>query len=123
MKYFLYFMILIFAENAMLVNQGSKLPALFNHFSEHQRRNSALTFQEYLALHYGDETENDQDDQRDMELPFKKINSGSLTLAFMAMSANLLTTPRTAHLSHFGTPDTDLITRLLLNSLFRPPKG
>lgn len=116
-------MIFIFTENALLVNQGAKLPALFSHFSEHQDRNSALTFRQYLALHYGDETENDQDDQRDMELPFKKISTASFAIAFMAVSMNLLTVPWPKHRSYFCNLDTDLLTKLLLNSLFRPPRS
>lgn len=116
-------MIFILAENMLLVNQGVKLPALFSHFSEHQNRNTALTFPEYLALHYGDETPNDQDDQRDMELPFKKITSSPLTLACVAVPADLLTAPWPEHLNYFCSTDTDFLTKLLLNSLFRPPRN
>lgn len=116
-------MIFIFAENALLVNQGAKLPALFSHFSEHQNKNATLSFLEFLALHYGNETPNDQDDQQDMELPFKKISTASFAIAFMAVSMNLLTAPWPEQLNSFYSIRSDLFTKFLLNSLFRPPRS
>lgn len=82
MKYFIYFLIFVFTENALLVNQVAKLPALVSHFAEHQDRTASLSFIQFLELHYGDEIPNDEDAQRDMELPFKKISTASFTIAF-----------------------------------------
>lgn len=123
MKYFIYFLIFVFAEHALLVNQVTKFPALFSHFAEHQYSNASLSFSRFLELHYGNEVPNDQDDQRDMELPFKKISTVSFTIAIIAVCVNLLTTPWPERMSSFGSADTNLLTRILLNSLFRPPRS
>jgi hypothetical protein len=123
MKYFIYFLIFVFTENALLVNQVAKLPALVSHFAEHQDRTASLSFIQFLELHYGDEIPNDEDAQRDMELPFKKISTTSFTIAFLVMSVNLLTTPWPGRVILFGRADTNQLIRILLNSLFRPPRN
>jgi hypothetical protein len=122
MKFFIYFLIFVFAENALVANQLAKIPSLFSHFAEHQDRIASLSFIQFLELHYGDEIPNDQDDQRDMELPFKKISTASVTIAFVAVPVNLLSTPWPERIISFGRTNKNLLTRILLNSLFRPPR-
>jgi len=50
-----------------------KLPILFEHYSEHQQRDSKLKFFDFLSMHYWGDDLNDDDNSRDMELPFKNL--------------------------------------------------
>lgn len=115
-------MILIFTENALLVNQGSKIPVLLSHFLEHKDKNATLSFFEFLKMHYGDSVPEDHDDQRDRELPFKKFGTVSNTIVQVSVSAELITGTCFERTSSFGITDTSLRTNFLLNSLFRPPR-
>lgn len=47
---------------------------LVEHYVEHQQRNSNLTFSDFLAMHYLDNDINDNDEERDRQLPFKNID-------------------------------------------------
>jgi len=59
-----------------------KFPVLFQHFYEHQLLNSEITFAEYLVDHYNSVPHTDNDEERDLQLPFKTLDlSGLLTPA------------------------------------------
>lgn len=60
-----------------------KLPILFDHYSEHQQRDSKLKFLEFLSMHYWGDDMNDDDDTRDMELPFKKLEVNQMPVHFL----------------------------------------
>jgi len=51
-----------------------KLPVLFEHYSEHQQRNANVSFTDFLSMHYFGQDLDDNDDNRDMQLPFKKLD-------------------------------------------------
>ena len=48
-----------------------KLPAVFEHFSEHQLEDNQISFVHFLAIHYLHGSPKDQDYKKDMQLPFK----------------------------------------------------
>jgi hypothetical protein len=52
-----------------------KAPVLFSHFIEHQADNKAITFYTFIYQHYQDDDGNDQDNDRDSQLPFKSADS------------------------------------------------
>jgi hypothetical protein len=52
------------------VAQLGKLPALVQHFIEHKELNRNITLWDFLCMHYGKDI-NDNDQDRDMKLPFK----------------------------------------------------
>lgn len=53
------------------LHQLLKLPILVEHFQEHRLLNKEITLVHFLKEHYICHTEIDNDDQRDMQLPFK----------------------------------------------------
>ncbi|MCX2480956.1 hypothetical protein OQY15_17760 [Pedobacter sp. MC2016-15] len=61
----------------------SKLPLLFEHFSEHQQRNPSVTFVDFLSMHYWGDDLDDNDDNRDMQLPFKKLDVHTVQLHYL----------------------------------------
>jgi hypothetical protein len=52
------------------IAQLGKLPALVQHFVEHKGLNQEITIWDFLCMHYGKDI-NDNDQDRDMKLPFK----------------------------------------------------
>lgn len=113
---------LISLNNCFLV-QLFKVPVLFQHFEEHQSHNGNLDFIDFLAMHYWGDDINDSDDDRDMQLPFKKIDHHVPNLVFIP---NRITHIQTVRI----VPDTsvlktnynnDLHPNPHLGALFRPP--
>jgi hypothetical protein len=57
------------------VGEFLKAPVLFSHFIEHRADNDAITFYTFIYQHYQDDDGNDQDNDRDSQLPFKSHDS------------------------------------------------
>ena len=51
-----------------------KLPLLVQHYQEHKKADQALNFFSFLCMHYGGDDNNTQDEDRDMQLPFKSCD-------------------------------------------------
>jgi len=56
------------------MNELFKLPAFCAHYLEHRSLDSSIDLLEFLSMHYFGNDLNDNDHDRDMELPFKKID-------------------------------------------------
>ena len=100
-----------------------KLPDLLNHFTEHQAANKSIDLFDFISMHYLGNDLNDNDQDKDMQLPFKKINTHfSFQIASIPHSS-LITEKR------FDVFDTYLPVLFKNNrpkdpalaSLFRPP--
>ncbi len=74
-------------------------------------------------MHYWGEDLNDNDDDRDMKLPFKTINNSSPSFVFILDDKNLLPVPLNLDLPQSKIPvyNSDLFSDPNLLSLFRPP--
>lgn len=55
---------------AMDTAELAKLPLLFDHFLEHRKTDSNLTFTAFLALHYADVKHHEEDHSTHSQLPF-----------------------------------------------------
>jgi len=103
----------------------SKLPTLLVHFIEHAESDESFTFRDFLSMHYSDNVAQDEDHDRDMELPFKR--------QYEAVPSLLM--PATAPISYewifdsttsgwtkgFPNWDEDLISEVF-TSIWQPPK-
>ncbi|MDJ1482952.1 hypothetical protein QNI16_20790 [Cytophagaceae bacterium YF14B1] len=76
-------MILLLITDSSLLDQFLKLPVFFQHYEEHKQRDQNISLFDFLSMHYWGEDMNDQDNDRDMQLPFKKINTHSQQVLFM----------------------------------------
>ncbi len=77
-----YILVLVLNINNCFFQQLFKLPVLFQHYSEHQQ-GSPLSFAEYLDMHYWGQDIEDDDDDRDMQLPFKQVDCGAIHTVFI----------------------------------------
>ena len=62
---------------------------LLEHFIEHKKEKTDMSFGEFLKIHYGGKTEYDQDYEKDMKLPFKMHNDFSDKFVAVYSSAGL----------------------------------
>jgi hypothetical protein len=70
-KFGTYLLLFLVLSGNLPVAQILKLPTLLQHFHEHQSRNSQISFVDFLEMHYWGKDINDNDDDRDNQLPFK----------------------------------------------------
>ncbi|UEG51942.1 hypothetical protein LLH06_13320 [Mucilaginibacter daejeonensis] len=84
-KVCVYILLTLMSFSSTELHQLFKLPVLFEHFAEHQRINGQVSFWAFLSMHYWGNDMNDDDDDRDMQLPFKKIDAHSAPVCFIPM--------------------------------------
>ena len=57
------------------LHQLLKLPALVEHFSEHQQKDKTMTLWKFLCIHYANGNKKDADYEKDSKLPFKTADN------------------------------------------------
>ena len=62
------------------ISQVFKLPNLIDHYFEHHRLNTDLSFFEFLAMHYGGDDGTDADNDKDSQLPCHNLHHNSLSV-------------------------------------------
>jgi hypothetical protein len=66
--------VFLISTESTSIEQLLKLPVLFEHFAEHQQRDPRVNLAAFLSMHYWGHDLDDNDNDRDMQLPFKKVN-------------------------------------------------
>lgn len=116
-------MVIVMLDTTSLY-QVFKLPSLVCHFTEHKSLDNKIGFTDFLAMHYWGEDLNDNDDEKDMQLPFKKIDlqqSGFLYIpATISYTFRNVSWPFKAD---YGPDRSQVHFNTHLGSLFRPPRG
>ncbi len=100
------------------------MPVLFSHFLEHHHLNSHIGFLDFLSMHYWGEDISDNDQDRDMQLPFKsssqhccpQITSVSVTVVSIEYQHFNLSKPLQPVLEE------SFYINTAASSLFRPPR-
>jgi hypothetical protein len=117
-----YIFIFLIVSNTGFFQQFYKLPVLIEHFKEHQQIRS-VSFIDFLAMHYWGEDQNDNDADRDMQLPFKNISGYSLHLVFIPTEKQTIYIPFNIRLkeSNIIPFTSNLYSNPALFSVFRPP--
>lgn len=67
----------IYLFSATELYQYFKLPALIEHYSEHQQKDTNITLWKFLCMHYAKGEVKDKDFEKDMKLPFKTAETHS----------------------------------------------
>lgn len=68
------FIVSVYLFGATEASQLLKLPVLVQHYYEHKAGNASVTLVQFLHMHYMGHDDNDNDNLRDMQLPFKTMN-------------------------------------------------
>ncbi|MDN3673480.1 hypothetical protein QWY99_10485 [Flavobacterium branchiarum] len=121
-KSIIYIFIFLITSNIGVFQQFYKLPVLFQHFNEHIEIKK-VSFIDFLEMHYWGEDQDDDDGDRDMQLPFKNISGYSLQLVFIPTDKHAIYIPFNTSLTQTkGIPYTcNLYANPALFSVFRPP--
>ncbi|RYZ30384.1 MAG: hypothetical protein EOO10_02995 [Chitinophagaceae bacterium] len=119
---FLVFTVL-FLNNTSLY-QLSKIPVLIQHYREHRQLDDTVDLLEFLSMHYWGTDRNDDDDDRDRQLPFKEFSSHlQLNLYVPTQKQVVVATTVRYRPVRYPVLQNNLLTKPSLSSLFRPPKA
>lgn len=121
-KVCIYILFILVVADHMSLSQLAKLPVLFEHYAEHQKRNGPITMMQFLSMHYWGKDIPDNDDDRDNQLPFKKV-SAHIHFYFFNF-------PRQYQLEHtvsfakvkYVLPEACSLPDQVTGSLFKPPR-
>jgi hypothetical protein len=118
-----YIFFFLFLFNTPAFNQPFKLPVLIAHFLEHRQLDQSISFFDFLSMHYWNDI-NDDDQDRDNQLPFKSVEDFSALHTGLLVMKPLLLKPDLYELQvdqplfrEHNLPDPRL------SSLFRPPRA
>ena len=120
-KFSLYFFLLLFLNN-ITYNQLLKVPVLVQHFQEHHQRDRALGLFDFLSMHYWGTDIDDDDAERDNQLPFKQLDGNSIHAIFYSPSKPFSLISAVYFKTDFQPIKDHFIPDPALNALFRPPK-
>lgn len=108
--------------NSLSLQQLFKIPVLIAHFFEHRQRNESITFIEYLSMHYWGNDIDDNDQDRDMQLPFKKADlDHSIQKYFTPLSIEILVENFSLE-SSYTILESQHHSSSHLGALFKPPR-
>ncbi|RFM28511.1 hypothetical protein [Deminuibacter soli] len=107
------------------LNQLLKLPVLVAHYIEHQHRDSHISVLDFLSMHYWGKDINDNDDDRDRQLPFKTVDMHSLHCSFVPLLKPIALKQREDHCTVINYPaiKDQYLPDPARASLFRPPRA
>lgn len=109
--------------NSFSLQQLYKIPMLVVHYQEHHALDASVGFIDFLGMHYWGTDLNDDDDDRDNELPFKKFEHDAISqpLDFPVSVALTLHTPPNYNtvFSRYQAPHFE---NAPMGSLFKPPR-
>jgi hypothetical protein len=118
--YILFFIVLM---NDTSLNQLLKLPVLVAHYMEHHQQDQRVGFAQFVYMHYIGSDHNDNDNDRDMQLPYKKVDLQSLDHPLIAaIKPALEQRPAFSIIVVQPVFDNDDLPQPALSSLFRPPR-
>lgn len=92
------------------------------HYQEHSQLDPSVSFMDFLAMHYWGTDLNDQDDDRDNELPFKKYEHASISMAIPTTITSFLLTSEPNFKTLFSAYRTPHFENAPTGSLFKPPR-
>jgi hypothetical protein len=105
------------------VFQLVKLPALYEHYREHQQLNPRVNLIGFLSMHYVGDDNNEDDDEKDMQLPFKKNDINTSAFLFTPNAKITVADPRDWPVKKdFGLERAEFYFNPAGQSLFRPPR-
>lgn len=122
---FAYILLVFVAANVFSLAQLLKVPVLMEHFREHQQLDARISFVDFLIHHYSFEEHTDDDESRDMQLPFKGHAHQLAGFDFHA-ATKAIHAPNASELfsrSSFSTDYSLYIPTPHQQSQFKPPRS
>jgi hypothetical protein len=123
-KWCLYIVFAVFFLSTTSLSQLFKLPVLVAHYMEHQQLDRSISILDFLSMHYWGQDINDNDQDRDLQLPFKTSdqNTNAQVVVIPFCQINIENPPPACKASQPVVSDANL-TNPALAALFRPPRA
>ncbi|WP_147320002.1 hypothetical protein [Chitinophaga silvisoli] len=120
----LYILMGLFTLHTISFDQLLKLPVLVMHYIEHRAQDGNLSVMQFLSMHYWGHDNNDNDQDRDDQLPFKKVNSTTVHQVFTPLARiTYLKVQAVSNIAiKYPEPDEDRLPNPAASDLFRPPR-
>lgn len=102
-----------------------KVPALVNHYQEHQQEMPDITLWQFLCIHYAQGEVMDADHDKDMKLPYKTMDNCSTATYIPLVSEEPFDFEKRIPLAMTKTIPSyynEIIINHSLNSIWQPPK-
>ena len=100
-----------------------RLPALVSHYLEHRGLNGQIGFLDFLSMHYWGKDVNDQDQDKDNQLPFKSVDYPIGFVLALPVSKTIFPGTQAYNLVvHQPVYQEPNCSNPALASLFRPPR-
>jgi len=117
-------MLTLFLLDTTPLYQILKSPQLVRHYIEHRALNKDVGIVEYLAMHYWGQDMDDSDDEKDMQLPFKRFEVQSAMFLFIPTNRIFIdiNLPRPLQ-TGYGLEKQQFYFNPALDTLFRPPQA
>lgn len=126
MKRFLaIFFLVLYVFTTTELNQLLKIPIFVEHFIEHQKLDNTVSLADFLYMHYTGHDINDNDQDKDMQLPFKShIDCESISFASLPINNEVITLKLipvvTKNVAVYKCLD---IQSSFLSSIWQPPEA
>ncbi|WP_417352586.1 hypothetical protein [Flavobacterium alkalisoli] len=121
-KALIYILISLMSLNCLSIREFLKVPVLCQHFMEHKKADKEIGLLDFLAMHYWGNDLNDNDDSRDMQLPFKNIVNHAVPVLFLPQNnIEELTVFVQPVAKNTQTHKKDLYSCIYYSSLIKPP--
>ena len=119
-----YFFCILYLFSTTEAYQVLKFPVILQHFHEHKKENKDITFLEFLDIHYMHGSQVNNDYERDMQLPFKRMNHHvNMTpvhiKTFISTTLAVMQAPKN---TDFIIVDDHRTHSKYLSTIFQPPK-
>ncbi len=107
------------------IREVMKLPVLLQHYQEHRQLDAGISFTKFLIDHYNDIPHTDNDEERDNQLPFKRVDTNILTSPVLPATFTVaLKKPVIPIVSDDPHPKNDnLIPSASISKIWQPPKS
>lgn len=119
------FLLAIFLFSNTHIQELGKIGAFIGHFQEHRIENPEITLLEFIQIHYFNGNVHDEDYDRDMQLPFKVLDSAAPGIAFTLPSVAIVLLPPAFAVAKkkLRFHDQSTLPSSHLSDIWQPPKS
>lgn len=120
-----YILFFIFIFHLTAFDQLLKLPNLVTHYLEHQERDCHISVMDFLCMHYWGKDIDDNDEDRDRELPYKTVDVHALHHSFvpLAKAVTIKQQDYSQILIDYPILKDNYLPEPTLKALFKPPRA
>jgi hypothetical protein len=123
-RFVLIFLLALYLVSSTEVKQFLKFPVLFEHYAEHKTSNEEISFLDFIYMHYAGTDFDENDEDRDMQLPFKSTSFTSPDLfTFFPAHNSIFLKQGNSEKSELIVKEESDFPPAYLSSIWQPPKA